>query len=115
MATIRFIDSMHIEAEKTAKCLTIRERQVIRNLLADTVGKDTTTLIDEINSYFEFREDSQFQGARITQDDKNWLKIQLHVGKPGITAFDKVTSYEFKVRHPENPVPTKTPHLRNNN
>ena len=115
MASIRMIDPMEIEAQKSAKCLTIRERQVIRNLLADTVGKNTSTLIPQINSYFEFREDSQFQGARIIQDDKNWLKIALHVGQPGCTVFDKVTSYEFKVRHPENPAPTKFSHLRNNN
>mgnify|MGYP003672446341 CR=1 FL=1 len=115
MATIRFIDSMDVEAQKSAKCLTIRERQVIRNLLADTVGKNTSTLISQINSYFEFREDSQFQGASIIQDDKNWLKVKLHVGNPGCTAFNKVTSYQFKIRHPENPVPTKFSHLRNNN
>ena len=45
MATIRFIDPLSVEAEKSSKCLTIRERQVIRNILADIVGKDTSTLI----------------------------------------------------------------------
>ena len=39
----------------------------------------------------------------------------LHIGKTGNTVFDKLTSYEFKVRHPQNPVPTKFPHFRNNN
>jgi len=115
MATIRFIDPLSVEAEKSSKCLTIRERQVIRNILADIVGKDTSTLIPQIDSYFEFREDSQFRSARIIQDDKNWLKIMLHIGKTGNTVFDKLTSYEFKVRHPQNPVPTKFPHFRNNN
>tara|TARA_R110000787_G_scaffold200948_2_gene311892 strand:+ start:298 stop:645 length:348 start_codon:yes stop_codon:yes gene_type:complete len=115
MATIRMIDPMAVEAEKPAKQLTIRERQVIRNILADTVGKSTKNLIPQIQSYFEFREDNQFQGARIIQEDDNWLAVKLHVGRPGITVFDKVTSYEFKVRHPKNPVPTKfdEPYNRN--
>ena len=31
MAKTRMIDPLEIEAQKPAKCLTIRERQVIRN------------------------------------------------------------------------------------
>ena len=112
MAKTRMIDPLEIEAQKPAKCLTIRERQVIRNILADTVGKDTKNLIPLINDYFKYREDSQFLGARIIQDDEKYLKITLSVGKTGITVFEKFTTYQFKVRHPKNPVPTKFEHMR---
>jgi hypothetical protein len=84
-------------------------------MLADIVGKDTSTLIPMIDDYFKHREDSQYCGASIKQDDDNWLKVKLTVGKPGVTVFDKTTSYMFKVRHPKNPAPTKFSHLRNNN
>jgi len=109
------IDPMEVEAQKPAKQLTIRERQVIRNILADTVGKDTSTLIPLIKDYFKYREDCQFQYATIVQDDDNWLAVKITVGRPGITVFDKITQYEFKVRHPKNPAPTKfdEPYNRN--
>mgnify|MGYP003666862880 CR=1 FL=1 len=112
MAKTRMIDPMEVEAQKPAKCLTLRERQVIRNILADTVGKDTSTLVPLIKDYFKYREDSQFLGARIIQDDEKWLKVKISVGKMGVTVFEKWTSYEFKVRHPKNPVPTKFEHTR---
>ena len=103
MAKLRMVDPMEAEAQKPAKCLTIRERQVIRNILADTVGKSTKNLIPLINDYFKYREDAQFCGARIIQDDDKWLKVRITVGNPGITVFNKYTQYDFTARHPKKP------------
>ncbi len=104
MATLRMIDPMEVEAQKPPKQLTLRERQVIRNILEDTVGKDTSTVCAQISDYLKYK-DCEFQAAILSQDDENWLKVKVTVGKIGITCFEKSTTYEFKARHPKNPSP----------
>ena len=69
MATLRMIDPMEAEAAKPPKQLTLRERQVIRNILADIVGKDTSTVVEQISDYLKYK-DCEFQYAVKTQDDE---------------------------------------------
>lgn len=104
MATMRMGDPLETEAQKPPKQLTLRERQVIRNILADVVGNDTSTVTEQISDYLKYK-DCDFQVAQKIQDDEFWLKVSVVVGKLGTTCFDKHTKYEFKVRHPKNPDP----------
>ena len=104
MASIRMIDPMEVEAQKPPQQITLRQRQVIRNILADVVGGDTSTVIEQISDYLKYK-DCDFQIAQLIQDDERWLKVSVVVGQVGTTCFEKHTRYEFKVRHPKNPSP----------
>lgn len=101
---MRMGDPLETEAQKPAKQLTLRERQVIRNILADVVGGDTSTVVDQISDYLKYK-DCEFLRATKIQDDEFWLKVSVVVGKMGTNCFEKHTRYEFKVRHPKNPSP----------
>ena len=46
MATVRMIDSFEAEAQARPKQLTIRERQVIRNMLADAVNTEASQTVN---------------------------------------------------------------------
>ena len=100
MANLRMIDPFAVEDAIPNKQLTIRERQVIRNILADVVGKDTSTVAEQVADYLKYK-DCDFQHSRIEQDDEEWLKVDVFIGELG-----KRTMYEFKARHPKNQKPT---------
>ena len=54
MATIRMIDSFEVEAQQSPKQLTIRERQVIRNILADAVNTEASQTVNvQISDYLK--------------------------------------------------------------
>tara|TARA_R100000005_G_C4933033_1_gene161076 strand:+ start:227 stop:571 length:345 start_codon:yes stop_codon:yes gene_type:complete len=114
MATIRMVDPFEAEAQKPNKQLTIRDRQVIRNILADAVNTEASQTVNlQIADYLKHK-DCEFQGARITQNDHNWLKVEVHLGEfKGIETMTKRTMYEFKQRHPNNPAPTNHDQPRN--
>ena len=42
MATLRMVDPFEVEAQKPGKKLSIRDRQVIRNILADAVNTEAS-------------------------------------------------------------------------
>ena len=106
MATVRMIDSFEAEATARPKQLTIRERHVVRNMLADAVNTEASLTINhQIADYLKLR-DCEFQRCNITQNDHNWLKVDVHIGEwKGIETMTKRTKYEFKQRHPNNPSP----------
>ena len=49
MATLRMVDPFEVEAQKPPKQLTIRDRQVIRNILADAVNVYAQQALDARN------------------------------------------------------------------
>lgn len=106
MATVRMIDSFEAEAQARPKQLTIRERQAVRNMLADSVNTEASLTVDkQISDYLSIRE-CEFQGCRITQNDHTWLKVEVNLGEwKGLETMTKRTTYEFKQRHPNNPAP----------
>ena len=106
MATIRMIDSFEAEAHQRPKQLTIRERQVIRNMLADAVNTEASQTVHlQIADYLKHK-DCEFQHCAIKQNDHNWLKVNVHIGEwKGFETMTKRTMYEFKQRHPNNPAP----------
>ena len=107
MATLRMVDPFEVEAQKPPKQLTIRERQVIRNMLADAVNTEASQTVNvQIADYLKHK-DCEFQHCRITQNDQHWLKVYVYLGEnKGCHSFTKRTMYEFKQRHPNNPAPT---------
>ena len=107
MATLRMVDPFEVEAQKPPKQLTIRDRQVIRNILADAVNTEASQYVNvQIADYLKHK-DVEFQHCRITQNDQHWLKVFVYLGEnKGCHAFTKRTMYEFKQRHPNNPAPT---------
>ena len=114
MATLRMVDLFAQEAEKPGKKLTIRDRQVIRNILADAVNTEASQNVNvQIADYLKHK-DVEFQGAMITQNDHNWLKVLVHLGEWKVChSWTKRISYEFKQRHPNNPAPTNHDQPRN--
>ena len=114
MASIRMIDPFEAEAQIPNKRLTIRDRQVIRNILADSVNTAASESVHLVIGDYLKHKDVEFQGARITQNDHNWLKVDVHLGEfKGIETLTKRTKYEFKQRHPNNPAPTNHDQPRN--
>lgn len=106
MATLRMVDLFEAEAHERPKLLTIRDRQVIRNILADAVNTPASETVNvQIADYLKHK-DVEFQNARIIQNDHNWLKVEVHIGEfKGFETTTKRTMYEFKQRHPNNPAP----------
>ena len=101
MATLRMINLQDVECSKPLKQLTLRDRGVVNNILAEYVGKDTSELKTILSDYLTHR-DLEYQGARITQDDDQWLRVEIYVGNFG---EHRGTTYFFKQRHPNNPKP----------
>ena len=106
MASIRMVDPFEVEAQQRPKQLTIRDRQVIRNILADAVNTEASQTVNvQIADYLKHK-DVEFQNARIIQNDHNWLKVEVYLGEwKGFETMTKRTMYEFKQRHPNNPAP----------
>lgn len=106
MPTLRMFDLFEEEASRPNKKLTIRDRQVIRNILEDVVGKESSLTVDsQISDYLKHK-DVEFQLASIKQNDNKWLKVNVHIGEyTGCETNTKRTTYEFKQRHPSNPLP----------
>ena len=100
------VDHQEVEAMKPPKQLTIRDRQVIRNILADAVNTDTANIVNvQIADYLKHK-DCEFQHCSIEQNDQYWLKVYVHLGEhKGTECMTKRTMYEFKQRHPNNPAP----------
>ena len=114
MATLRMVDPFEVEAQIPGKKLTIRDRQVIRNILADAVNTEASENVAVMIGDYLKHKDVEFQHARITQNDHNWLKVLVYLGEfKGCHAFTKRTMYEFKQRHPNNPAPTNHDQPRN--
>jgi len=101
MATLRMINLQDLEASKPLKQLTLRDRGVIRNVLAEYVGKDTSELTEIIGDYLKHR-DLEYVGSRIMQDDNQWLIVEVMLGD---FSKNRSTTYKFKQRHPNNPKP----------
>ena len=107
MSTRRMIDIFEEEAYKNPKTLTSREIEVVRTILKDSVGTESSlTVSDQISDYLKHR-DCAFQNAHIVQNDDKWLKVSVTVGeKHDMPTLEKMTTYTFKARHPHNPEPT---------
>lgn len=101
MATLRMINLQDLEASKPLKQLTLRDRGVIRNILEEYVGKDTSGLVQILDDYLKHRE-LDYVGSRIMQDDDRWLRVDVLLGD---FAKHRSTTYSFKQRHPNNPKP----------
>ena len=106
MATLRMFDIFEEESYQRPKQLTIRDRQVIRNILLDVSGKESSLSVDEqINDYLKHK-DVELQYTDIIQNDQKWLKVNIYLGEwKGCDSLTKRTMYEFKQRHPNNPLP----------
>lgn len=106
MATLRMYDLFEEEAQRRPSQLSIRNRQVIRNILQDSVAtEDSLTVDKQISTYLNER-DLEHQHTCITQNDNKWLKVNVHLGEyTGCETNTKRTTYEFKQRHPSNPLP----------
>jgi len=101
MATLRMINLQDLECSQPLKQLTLRDRGIVRNILEEYVGKDTSNVINIIDDYLKYRE-VEYVGSRIIQDDDKWLKVEVLIGD---FSKNRSTTYEFKQRHPNNPQP----------
>ena len=106
MATLRMFDMFEEESYQRPKLLTIRDRQVIRNILLDVTGTELSLSVnDQINDYLKHK-DVELQYINTIQNDEKYLKVNIYLGEwKGCDSLTKRTMYEFKQRHPSNPLP----------